>query len=83
MPIWEKLGHWGPVSSKLPYYPRYPKSSITQPSDCLGTWIRPHSMWNVMLKILNDFLCVSRHDLGYLGPVSPNCLNTQIPVKQV
>ena len=40
-------------------------------------------MWNVMLKTLDYFLCVSRHDLRYLGPVSPNCPNAQIPVKQV
>ena len=36
-----------------------------------------------MLKTLNCFLSVSRYDLGYLGPVSPNCSNALIPIKQV
>ena len=54
------------------YYPKYPKTGISQLSDCFGTWVRPHSMWNVMLKTLDYFLCFSRHDLGFLGSVSPN-----------
>ena len=29
---------------KFPQYPKYPKPSKTQPSDCLGTGVRPHSM---------------------------------------
>ena len=57
-----------------------PKTSITEHRDCCSIWVRPHLMWNVMLKTLNYFLCVSRQDLWYLGPVSPNCDNAQIPV---
>ena len=40
-------------------------------------------MWNVELKTLDYFSCVSVHDLGYSDPVSPNCPNTQVPVKQL
>ena len=38
-------------------------------------------MWNLMLKTLHYFLCLPAHDLEYLGPVSSNCLNAQIPLK--
>ena len=39
-------------------------------------------MWNVEQKTLDYFPCVPGHDLGYLGPVSPNCPNNRVPVKQ-
>ena len=81
MTILEKLGHWDPVSQKFPQYPKYPKTSINQPSDCFGTLVRPHSMWNVMLKTLDYFSFVSTHDLGNLGPVYPSFPNAQIPAK--
>ena len=29
------------------------------------------------------FWCVTAHDLGYSGPVFPNCSNNQVSVKQV
>ena len=38
---------------------------------------------NVMLKTLDYFLCDPTYDFGYLGPVSPNCSNVQISVKEV
>ena len=78
-----KINGLGSSFPKFPQYLKYAKTSITQPLDCLGTWVRLHSLWNVMLKTLDYFLCFSTHDLGYLGPVSLNCPNAQIPVKQV
>lgn len=40
-------------------------------------------MLNVDLETLGYFPSVSLHEVGYLGPVSPNRLNAPIPVKQV
>ena len=57
MTILEKLGHQDLVSQialiNIPSI--YTKTSITQPSDCLCTWVRPCSMWNMMLKTLDYF----------------------------
>ena len=75
MTILEKLGHWGPASTNCPNTPKYHETGITKPSDSFDTSIRPRLMWNVKLEILDYFPCVPAHDLGYLGPVSPNCPN--------
>ena len=40
-------------------------------------------MCSVKLKILNYFLCVLTHNLWYLGPVSSDLSNVQMPVKEV
>ena len=75
MTILEKLGKWGPFSPNYPNISNGLKQvAITQPSDCLGTWITPHSMWNMVT--LDCLLCASRHDLGYFDPVFLNCLDT-------
>ena len=66
------LGVFGPYFPRLPYYPNTHKTDITEPSDDFGIRLRPHLMLNEKLKSLDYFLCGSVHDLGYLGPVSPN-----------
>ena len=33
--------------------------------------------------MLDYFSCVAAHDLGYLGPISPNCPKIQAPAKEV
>ena len=73
------LGVFGPFPQKLPKCPSTQKTGITQPSDDLGRRARPHLMWNVELKTMDYFRHVPPHDLGYLGPISPNLPDAQIP----
>ena len=64
-------------------YPSTCETGIAWLTEGPDTTVRSHLMWNKELKNLDYFLCVSAHDLGYSGPVSPNCSNTWVPVKQV
>ena len=73
---------FGPYFPKLPWCLNTHKAGITEPSNHLGVIVRPHLISD-KLKTLDYFLCVSTHDLGYLGPVSPNWPNTRVSVKQV
>ena len=72
-----------------PYFPKLPNAQIPirqynwALSGDLDIRVRPHLILTKELKSLDYFSCVSEHDLGYLGPVSPNCPNTWVPVKQV
>ena len=78
--ILQKIVHLVEVSPNCPNTANTLKQVyITQPLDFLGTQVRPHSMWNVMLITF----CVSLDMIWgiYLGPVSLNCPNSQIPVK--
>ena len=76
------LGYLGPVS---PYCSNtwVHETGIARPKEGPDTRVRSHLMWNKELKTLNYFSCVPAHDLMYFGPVSPNCPNTQVTVKQV
>ena len=80
---YRKIKALGLSFPRLLEYPKYPKTGITQPSDNLDTLVRPHSMWNVKLKIPDYFLFVPAHELGYLDPFFLNCVNTQLSVRQV
>ena len=75
------LGVYWPSSPKLPYCPSTQNTGITQSLDDLGNRVRPHLMWNVELKTMDYFRHVHPHDLGYLGPVSPNLPDAQIPYR--
>ena len=57
------------------------KAVIAEPSDHLGIRLTPPLMLNEELKTLDYFSCVPAHELGYLGPVSPNYPNTWVPMK--
>ena len=59
------------------------ETGIIEASDDLGIKVKSHLMLNKALKILDYFSCVPVYDLGYLGQVSPNCPNIQVPMKQV
>ena len=63
--------------SNLPQCPNYTKASVTWPSDGIYMWVRLHLMWNVEFCILDDFLCIWAHYLGYLGSISPTWPNAQ------
>ena len=63
--------------------PKYTNTSITWPLDGLYLCIELRLMWNVEFNSLNNFLCISVHDLGYLGPVCSTCPNSQNILKQV
>ena len=43
-----KIRALGPSFPKLHEYPKYPKTSTTQPLDCLDTCVKPHLMWDVI-----------------------------------
>ena len=77
------FGVFGPSFPKLPQYLSTWETGITRSTEALDTRVRSHLMWNKKLKTLDYFSCVPARDLGYLGPVSPNCPNTWVPVKQV
>ena len=66
------LGVFGPFFTKLPLCSSTQKTDITQSSDDLGRRVRPHLLWNFKLKTMDYIRRVLLHDLGYLGPVSPN-----------
>ena len=68
---------------KLPQHPSTCETGITQPTKAFDTRVRSHLMWNKELKTLGYCSCVCARDLGYLAPVSPNCPNTWVLVKQV
>ena len=74
------LMNLGPVSQNCP---NVYKTGITQTSDELNIRISPQLMGYVELKTMDYFSCIPEHDLGYSGQVFLNCLNTQIPKKQV
>ena len=57
--------------SNLPQCPNYTKASATWPSDGIYMWVGLHLMWNVEFGILDVFLCIWAHCLGYLGSISP------------
>ena len=69
------LGVFGSYFPKLPKCSNTHKTDTTKPSDDLGIRVRRHLMLNEELKSSDYFSCVSVHDLGYLGPVSPYCPN--------
>ena len=75
------LGVFGLQVALMPKYPK--KTGITQLSDDLGRIVRPNLMWNVMwnveLEAIDYFRHVPPHDLGYLGPFSPNLLDAWKP----
>ena len=70
------FGVFGPSFPKLPQHPSTCETGIAQPTEGPDTRVRSNLMWNKELKTLDYFSCVLAHDLGYLGPVSPNCPNT-------
>ena len=77
------FGVFGPNFPKVPQYPSTCETGIAWPIEGPDTRVRSNLMWNKELKTLDYFSCVLAHDLGYSGPVSPNCPNTWVPVKQV
>ena len=89
--MWKKelktLDYFSWVSAlDLRYLLQYPstcETGIDQLTEGPDTTVRSHLMWNKELKNLDYFSCVSAHDLGYSSPVSTNCSNTWVPVKQV
>ena len=48
----------------LTRFHKYTKTGITWPSDGFYPSVRLHLMWNVEFETLDDFLCISAHDLG-------------------
>ena len=59
---------------------KYPKRGITQSSDDLGRRVSLHLIRNVeLIKTMDYFRSVPPHDLGYLGPNSPDLTDAQIP----
>ena len=77
------FGVLGLSLSDLPQFPKYTKTGLTQPSDCLYLWVRLHLMSNVEFNTLNDFLCIIVDDVGYLGLICPTCPNSPNILKQV
>ena len=77
------FGVFRPSFPKLPQYPSTCETGIARPTEGNDTRVRSHLMWNKELKTLDYFSCVPAHDLGYSAPVSPNCWNTWVTVKQV
>ena len=77
------FGVFGPDFPKLSQYPSTWETGITHSTEGLGTRVRSHLMWNKDLKTLDDFSSIPTFNLGYSGPVSPNCPNTRVSVKQV
>ena len=77
------FGVFGPYLPKLPLCSNTHKTGITEPSDDFDIRVRLHLMLNEELKSLDSFSCVLVYDLGYLGPVYPNCPNTRVAEKQV
>ena len=77
------FGVFGPNFPKFPQYPSTCETGIARPIEGSDTGVRSHLMRNKELKTLDYFSCVPAHDVGYSDPISPNCPNTQIPVKQV
>ena len=73
--ILQKIVHWVEVSPNCPKTANTLKQVyITQPLDCLGTQVRPHSMWNVMLITF----CVSFGSSFPKLPKSPNTCKIDI-----
>ena len=67
--ILQKIVHWVEVSPNCPNTANTLKQVyVTQPLDCLGTQVRPHSIWNVTLITF----CVS---FGSSFPKLPKCPN--------
>ena len=77
--IWGIWGQFPQIALK----PKYLQNNETQPLETLNTRVKANLMWNVELKTLDYFSCVSVQDLGYSSQVSPNCPNTWVPVRQV
>ena len=77
------FGVFGSSFPKLPQYPSTWETGIAQLAEGNGATVRSHLMWNKELKTSDYFSSIPAHDLGYLGPVSPSCPNTHVPVKQV
>ena len=74
--IWVQFPRFNPV-------PKYSETGITRPSVGLYPWVRVHLMRNVELNTLNDFPCISAHDLRYLGLFFLTCPNSTKTLKQV
>ena len=68
---------FGPISPKVFWYPKYPKTGKTLPSDGFYTWVRLQLMWNWEFNTFNGFLYNQVYDLGYLGPISRTCSSAQ------
>ena len=64
------LGEFGPNFSDLSQFLKYTKAGINWPSDGLYILPRLHLIWNVEFNTLDDFLCYSAHNMGYLSPIS-------------
>ena len=73
------LGLFGPFSPKLPPMPTAQKTVVTQSLGDLCRRVRPYLLWKVELKTMDYFRRVPPHDLGYLGSISPNLPDAQIP----
>ena len=56
--------------------PKYTKTGMNKPSDGLYIWVRFHMIWNMEFNILDNFLWIGVHDLGYLGWVCPSWSNS-------
>ena len=54
---------FGPNFLDLSQFPKYTKTGITRPSDGLYLRVRHLLRWNVKFNTLDDFLCISAHDL--------------------
>ena len=75
--IWGIQAQFPQIAPILEYW----ETGTTQPTEALETRVMSHLMRNKELKTLDYFTCVPARDLGYSGPVSPNCPNTRLPVK--